>query len=136
MATSHNGNGERMDAKVGGQQVGIRSAYPVVLVLLVCVVPLLIWLIQKERKELVDQFLGTLTTIAATHRADTQVLRELAVAHHQEQMARQLDFARATLRILINIDYNIRHVGEPEELPFGTLPPWFHAPPLPQPKDK
>lgn len=127
-----NGNGERVDAKVGGQQVGIRSAYPVVLILLVCVVPLLTWLIQKERKELVDQFLTTLTTIAAKHHADNEALRALAVTHHQESMARQLDFARATLRLLVNIDYNIRHQGEPEELPFGTLPPWFAPSPLPK----
>lgn len=111
-APSHpNGNGERVTATLGSKSVGIRSAYPIVLVLLVCVVPLLTWLIQRERKELLDQVLTILNTSVEQNRRDFDELRYL----HRET-------ALAILRRLATVEYNLDR--EPQDrLPPGVLPP-------------
>jgi hypothetical protein len=113
---------EGLDAKVAGQHVGIRSAYPVVLVLLVCVVPVLTWLMQQERKELMQQMLGLLTTIAEKQHDDFTELRALGEAHHREAMARQLEIARAWLRVMGWMAHN-RDLPPEHRLPFGAIPP-------------
>ena len=107
--------GEGATANVGNTSLGVRSAYPIVFAILVLVVPLLIWLVQRERKEFMEQALTTLTAMATQHRQEVAELRQL-----------QRDIALALLRRLEHLSYNLDRAPA-ERLPPGVLPPGVDA---------
>ena len=128
---------ERLDAQIAGQKIAL-STNNLIAVLFVGLIGLLLWLFAGSGQVILQRDIADRHRIAAEVQQDFEALRQEHQAmlqrleqHHEADMARQLEVARSVLRILLNLDYNIRHTGEPEEVPFGTLPPWFTVPSRP-----
>jgi hypothetical protein len=124
---------ERLDAHVAGQHISF-STYNIVNVLFIALLGALVYLFWDAGKVIMERDMQDRHRIAQEQLQVLEAIRTRLEQQHAVEMERQLEVARAVLRVLLAMDYNIRHVGEPEELPFGTLPPWLTPPPPPVPK--
>lgn len=124
---------ERLDAHVAGQHISF-STYNIVNVLFIALLGALVYLFWDAGKVIMHRDMQDRHRIAQEQLQVLEALRLRLDQHHEAAMAQQLEVARAVLRVLLAMDYNIRHVGEPEELPFGTLPPWLTPPAGPPPQ--
>jgi hypothetical protein len=122
---------DRLDASVAGQKIGL-STNNLIAVLFIGLIGVLLWLFWGSGQVIMQRDIADRHRIAQEHerahaeqRQEHQRLRQVLEDYHTADMARQLEVARAMLKVLLNMDYNIRHEGEKEDIPFGELPPWF-----------
>ncbi len=131
------GNGEGVSARVAGQNIAVRSTYPIVFALLVVASVGLVWIVldkvQGERKDMLTQMLGTLDSLTTQHNAtvtamtvqqreDNREIRLLIDTKDKETRQRYVYGLEVVLRNFLNLRHSLEHPAS-EHLPVGVLPP-------------